>query len=159
MGSALTRSSHIEYAASEGRKFAADTTLVCVTCATCGVLYAIPESFYRSMKKYRGDTPNGWKCVCPFGHEWWYVGETELERARRDRDAARDAAAAARAHRDQAKADARAQKARGTRFKNERDRERAMAHAGQCPVKGCRRHFKNLGRHMDTKHPDWDGES
>lgn len=27
-----------------------------------------------------------------------------------------------------------------------------------CPVDGCKRHFKDLRRHISTKHPDYHGQ-
>ncbi|MGH8985209.1 MAG: hypothetical protein ACRDY6_15200 [Acidimicrobiia bacterium] len=158
MASTLSDTAHVRYDVTEGERFNMETTLVAVNCATCGVLYAIPESFHRSALKYRGDTANGWKIVCPFGHEWWYVGETEKQKLREQLEAERTRRALAASQRDQARADARAQKAAKTRFKNQRDQERQKAHAGVCPVAGCRRHFKDLRRHMQSKHPELPAE-
>jgi hypothetical protein len=139
------------YAVSEGQKFAGDSDLVVVTCSSCGITYAIPESFRRSMLKYRGDKPNGWTTICPLGHEWWYVGQTEQEKLRRQLDRQRDATAYERSRRDQAEASARAQKAAKTRIKNDRDRIKRRVASGVCPC--CNRSFKNLKRHMSSQHP------
>jgi hypothetical protein len=143
------------YAAREGQKFAGDANLTTVECSTCHMTYAIPNGLYRSALKYRGDQSNGWRLFCPLGHEWWYVGETEEERLRRHLGHARDETARQRALRDQAEAQARAQKAAKTRIKNDRDRLKRYVGAGTCPVPGCRRHFQNLQRHMDSQHPEF----
>lgn len=143
------------YAVSEGQRFAGDATLVVVECATCHVTYAIPESFNKSALKWRGDRKDGrgWKICCPFGHQWWYVGETETEKLKRQRDYQADRAARLAAERDQAEADAHAQKSVKTRFKNERDRIKARIAAGVCPC--CNRSFKDVKRHMASQHPDY----
>lgn len=141
------------YAASEGRRFAADTTLVVVSCHTCGVTYAIPESFNNSAKRWRGDKPNGWAICCPFGHVWHYVGETELEREKRLRRLANDRSGRLSSQLDQTKATLRAEKAAKTRIRNERDRIKNRVANGVCPC--CNRTFKQLVRHMKTQHPDY----
>jgi hypothetical protein len=149
----LSGARHVCYAAREGQKFNADTTLVVVACCTCGIVYAIPQSLRSSALEYRGDKTNGWRLVCPLGHEWWYVGETEVERERRLRRQAADRAGRAAHERDQAQAQARAERAAKTRFKNQRNRERARTRAGVCPC--CGRTFRQLARHMKSQHPDW----
>ena len=139
------------YAVSEGQKFANDRALVVVSCFSCHMLYAIPESLYSSAKKWPGNKPRGWKLCCPLGHQWWYTGRNLEEEA----ELARNEAARARAQRDQAQASARAQRGAATRARNERDRLKAHATAGVCPVDGCHRHFTNLERHIASKHPDY----
>ena len=139
---------HTVYATSEGAKFAGDTTLVVVTCNSCHITYAIPESLEAAMLRYRGDRPNGWKTTCPLGHTWWYVGETDLERAERFEASARDRLQATREllrHENRSHA--------ATRGHLTRAKKRA--HAGVCPVPGCKRHFEDLERHMDSKHPGY----
>jgi DNA repair exonuclease SbcCD ATPase subunit len=65
----------------------------------------------------------------------------------------RDRAARVQAQLDQANAAEKAQRAAKTRFRNERDKLRTRAAAGVCPC--CGRTFKQLARHMQSKHPDW----
>jgi hypothetical protein len=141
------------YRASEGDKFSADTTLEVVTCATCAICYAIPESLQRAALAYRGDTANGWKLCCPLGHTWWYVGETELAREQRLRGIANDRAGRLASQLDQSKASLRGERAAKTRIKNERDRIRTRVAAGVCPC--CNRTFKQLAAHMKAKHPEY----
>lgn len=139
------------YQAAEGQKFAADTTLEVVTCATCHITYAIPASLKRSALKYPGDGPNGWKLCCPLGHTWWYTGKSEAEKLKRKLEFERERAGRVTAQLDQTKALLKGQKARAARFKNERDRERLRVAAGVCPC--CNRSFKDLARHMAGQHP------
>lgn len=137
------------YSVREGEKFSADTTLTVVSCATCHIVYAIPDSLYRSAKKWPGDGPRGWKLCCPLGHNWWYVGESPEEKLKRERD--RSALLAA--QRDQAQASAKGYKIAASRARNERDQVRRRAAAGVCPC--CGRTFKQLAAHMKNKHPDF----
>jgi hypothetical protein len=141
------------YSAREGERFSADTTLTVVSCSTCHMTYAIPESLYKSAVKWHGDRTDGrgWKLCCPLGHTWWYIGESEGDRAKRLLKSERDYAARLAAERDQAKASLHGQKIRASRFKNDRDRERKRAAAGVCPC--CNRSFQNLARHMTGQHP------
>lgn len=140
---------HIRHAVSEGERFNTDTTLHAVTCATCHMLYAIPDSLYRSAVRYPGETENGWKLCCPLGHEWWFTG-VDVDQQLRDE---RDRAARERARHDQTRARLTAQRGAATRARNERDRLKRHATAGVCPVDGCHRHFTNLERHIASKHP------
>jgi hypothetical protein len=138
----------------EGQRFAGDTTLTVVHCYSCGCAYAIPDSLYRSALRYHGDEPGGWKLCCPFGHTWWFTGETDEQRLRRQRDNARDEVAATRARLDQTTASLRGTKARAARTTKELRATRQRAAHGVCPA-GCNRHFENLDRHMASKHPGY----
>jgi hypothetical protein len=139
------------HSVSEGQRFAGDSSLTVVQCWSCHMTYAIPDSLYRSAKKYPGERSDGWRLFCPLGHEWWYVGESDEDRLRRQLSIQRDATAHERARRDQAEAAARAQKAAKTRIKNDRDRIKRRVASGVCPC--CNRSFKNLKRHMSSQHP------
>lgn len=150
MGTTLSGNPTTVYRKSKGEKFAGDCNLVVVNCATCGVTYAIPESFHRSALRYRGDRSDGWKICCPFGHTWWYTGETEIEKAKRQAREARERLAAERAWHDQTKASLRSTKGVVTKQRKKLGRVRN----GVCPC--CNRTFENLGRHMETKHPEYD---
>jgi hypothetical protein len=144
---------HVVHAASEGDKFNADSSLVVVDCAVCGITYAIPESLRRSALKYHGDRPNGWKLCCPLGHEWWYVGKTEKEQLQEKIDWQRSRAGRLASQLDQTEASRRAQKAATTRARRQRDHDRTRVQAGVCPC--CNRSFKNLARHMAGQHPEY----
>lgn len=141
------------YNASEGRKFAADTTLVVVSCCVCGVTYAIPKSFDDSALKYRGDQPNGWSICCPFGHTWHYVGQTDEERLRAQLRESRARSGRLAADLDQTKASLRGTRANAARTRKELSRTKERVAAGVCPC--CNRTFKQLARHMATRHPNY----
>lgn len=136
------------YARSEGLKFNADAVLVPVTCATCHMLYAIPDSLEQSARRYPGSR-GGWKLTCPLGHTWYYVGQSVEEKLEQERRRAGRFAA----QRDQAEASARGYRGAATCARNERDRVRRRAAAGVCPC--CNRTFKQLARHMKGQHPDY----
>lgn len=140
------------YAVSEGDKFNTDHNLRVVTCYSCKIVYAIPESLFRSAKKYTGDRPDGWSICCPLGHTWHYIGESEEDRLRRQLKSEREDSARLAAQRDQLKQEASVQKARATRFKNDRDRVKERVGAGVCTE--CNRSFKQLAQHMRSKHPN-----
>lgn len=143
--------STVKYAAKEGQKFSGDTSLEVVQCPTCFITYAIPESLASSMRAYPGGTSGGWWVTCPLGHSWsWDVEGIEKQ--------LRDRLARERASHDQTQASLKAQRAAAKRARNERDRLKAHATAGVCPVDGCHRHFTNLERHIETKHPDFKGD-
>jgi hypothetical protein len=129
-----------------------DQRLEVIDCGSCHIRFAIPEGM---ADKVQAD---GEWFYCPNGDRIHYH-ETEVKRLRREAREAKDAAARARAQRDQARAraeaearQARAEKAAKTRIRNSRERERKRVQAGVCPC--CNRTFKNLGRHMQSQHPD-----
>lgn len=132
-----------------GETFAGYTELEATTCGHCGIMYAAPR---RMMDE--GRRLGEWKITvhCPNGHpEGW--GDDPTAKAQRERDRARDEAAAQRAYRQQAEASARAQRAAATRARNERNKDRRRVANGVCPC--CGRTFKQLARHMKSKHPDF----
>lgn len=115
-------------------------------CGACGIPFALPRNFHKKVK----DT--GEKFWCPNGDGISY-SETENEklkdrladeRTRRDRAEIRYRAA-----RDQADAAERSVRA----YKGVVTRTKKRVAAGVCPVDGCRRHFADLQRHMESKHP------
>lgn len=114
----------------------------------CGIRHAIPSQLARQASH------NGKAVFCPLGHKW-VVKKTEAEKLEEQLRWARDDKARLAATLEQTKASLHGQKIRASRFKNDRDREREKAHAGVCPVVGCKRHFQNLERHMASKHPDF----
>lgn len=123
-------------------------------CGECGVVFAIEETYMDERREDHKD----W--LCPNGHSFYFGGESEKERLRRElreeqRRLENERARAGRlaAENDQLYASNRTLKGHVTRKK----RELARTGAGVCPVDGCRRHFENLGRHMKTKHPDFNG--
>jgi hypothetical protein len=126
---------------SDGQTFAGYSDLE-VTVCTCGVLFAVPEKLLDT-RRFDGES-----FYCPNGHRLSFDGN----RTRLQNELARtkDRLASERARRDQTEASLRATKGVVTKLKK-------RATAGVCPA-GCKRHFKDLERHMASKHPDFTGD-
>jgi hypothetical protein len=133
----------IHSGASRLDQFAGQTTLEIEIC-TCGVLFAAPEHMLDARRK------DGKSFYCPNGHSLTYDGD--YQRLKKELERSKDRAARERALRDQAEASLRA--TRGVVTKQRKKLERVSK--GVCPC--CNRTFKDLRRHMETKHPDYDGQ-
>ena len=128
-----------------------DTNLVTEECYRCGVLFAMPESLRNSALKHSQKSPGETiSFYCPNGHSQSYVGENTEQKLRRQLNEERERRARVAAQRDQAEASARAYKGAATKA-------RKRAGAGVCPC--CNRTFKQLARHMESKHPDFEPEA
>ena len=132
-----------------GQNFNVRTVLHVTECPTCGITYAFPDRLDERARE-RNSAIHGSRSMsvyCPLGHAWHYTGKNEEQRLR-------DRLAAEQARRDQAEASARAQKGAASRARRERDQSKTRHAAGVCPC--CNRSFKQLRRHMQTKHPDYE---
>lgn len=115
-----------------------------VDCYSCGVRYLIPTILNRQALDDRG--PNGQSVHCPNGHAWYYTGETDEQKLRRERDrllqriAEKDDTITAKDR------EIAAEKRRITRMQK---REKA----GACPC--CKRTFTNMALHMKHQHPNF----
>ena len=107
-------------------------------CPSCGIAYAVPEAFE---VRRRAD---GKSFYCPNGHIATY-GETDIDRMRAQLEAQRalkvQAENRACVIADQLKRSEAAKRKLSKRLE-----------AGVCPVAGCKRHFTNLQRHIETEH-------
>lgn len=126
--------------------------LTALDCATCGVIYAIPDDLE---KRARADGSNFY---CPNGHSQVFT--------QNERDKLREKLRKAEAERDrQAQAAEFNREAWGEEIRRRQEVERSLsatkgqvtklrkrATAGVCPF-GCRRHFTNVERHVATQHP------
>jgi hypothetical protein len=110
-------------------------TLRTEQCCNCGVPFAMPAD----LMKYLRDHPDR-MFYCPSGHPQHYTGKTEEQKQRERAE----------------RAEAEAERAWGkweAEHREHKATKRQIARA-MCPA-GCRRHFTNLERHLDTKHPGW----
>lgn len=125
------------------------TVLVTDVCASCGVLFAMPERLNREFR----DT--GRNFYCPSGHSLSY-GKGQNQRLQDELAATKrtleNNRAFARSVADQLGAAERSNRA--LRGANTRIRNRAGK--GMCPAKGCRRHFANVAAHVARQHPDFE---
>jgi hypothetical protein len=135
-------------AAETGYRYNQRADLEVLSCAECGLLWAMPETY---VNRRRND---GRLFYCPNGHGQLYR-ETEEDRQRkraaerRRADNAEDAARIQRERADRERRTAVALRGHLTRMKNR------IAN-GICPVPGCKRSgFQNVMRHVASKHPDW----
>lgn len=121
-------------------------------CCRCNVIFFLPPDLHNTAR--RDETV--W-FYCPHGHRQHFsAGESEADKLRRERDRLKQQIAR---HRDvsrqweeeagRAKHQARAYKGQVTKLKR-------RAKAGLCPC--CSRHFDNLERHIETKHPEMSTE-
>lgn len=104
-------------------------------CITCGVMFAMPSEFQERLRE------NHNSFYCPNGHKMYYSGKSESEKLR---DELR--------RKEQELADTAIEKRRLENKITEVNRKLNRVHNGVCPC--CNRSFKNLKRHMATKHPD-----
>lgn len=124
--------------------------LVEMTCGECGIVFAVPEHFKKECLR----THQGW--FCPNGHSRVFTGESVEEKAKRlekellnskeSKDWYQKQWLDERGEHQDTKNSLRATKAAKTRLKN-------RIKNGVCPC--CQRHFTNLQRHIETKHPEY----
>jgi hypothetical protein len=110
-----------------------------MSCSNCGVAFSMPEML---LNLRRGD---GETFYCPNGHTMRW-SETALQKA--EKELARE-----KQRREIAERDAALEKKLRERADKEAKRLRKRAACGVCPC--CTRSFPNLGRHMQTKHPEY----
>jgi DNA repair exonuclease SbcCD ATPase subunit len=111
--------------------------MVSVKCWQCGVVFGLETSYNeRREEDHRG-------FHCPNGHTNYYLTKTadqqEIERLKRELSTEKSTSEKHARKRRSAERKARKLKAQGARVAN-----------GTCPH--CSRHFKNLSRHMKSKH-------
>lgn len=100
-----------------------------IECYHCQMPFGVTAYFEQ---RRREDHQNFW---CPAGHGQHYPHETKLEKAER-------------------KAAMLADQVRMERLQRESlERKLKRVEKGACPK--CNRHFKNVERHMKTKHKEW----
>lgn len=107
--------------------------LVIETCLTCGIQFGLPSTLQWQRKQ------NHQSLFCPNGHSFYYPGESDAEKN-------------ARLLRDEQERHKRTI-ARANELEAEKKRIEKRIANGCCPC--CRRTFKNVQRHIATKHPDF----
>lgn len=106
------------------------------TC-TCGGVYAINKDYLRRCRKEGG----GW--ICPYCGGSWHYTETDLQKAQRLLEEEKEYSTKLANERQDALNEA-------AHFRKERDKILNRVENGVCPH--CNRYFKNLHRHLQTKH-------
>ena len=108
-------------------------------CGNSGINFQVPDSFDRERREGGGD----W--YCPNGHCRVYRTR-EVDRLKEHLESARESERWYQRRLESEQNSHRATKGHLTRVKR-------RASAGTCPC--CKRTFKQLARHMKTKHPDY----
>lgn len=122
-------------------------TLTESTCKSCQRRYAIDKAYREGNDK--SGRPLQW--YCPYcGAPWIRADKTEAEEERELRIAAESRLASEQARHDQTKADRDFHERSARAHKAQKKSILRRVHAGVCPH--CKRNFKNLAQHMETKH-------
>ena len=116
--------------------YSEETTLVTTTCIKCGCVYGLPKTLYDSHVRLGGFHS------CPNGHCQGRV-EGEEKKARK---CAESKLAIEKTNHDQTKSALK-------ESEEKRSRIEKRIRNGVCPC--CNRQFKNVHRHMKSKHPDF----
>lgn len=109
--------------------------LTSIDCGCCGGTYAINERF----RKHAEENGSSWTCpYCKAG--WGFQGNGEVDRLRKEAQQLRDRTTAALSRANEAEAS-----------KAMLERRLKRVGKGVCPC--CNRTFRDLARHMASKHP------
>jgi ssDNA-binding Zn-finger/Zn-ribbon topoisomerase 1 len=122
-----------------GYTFTEETTLVAMTCPSCGVKYAMPQV----MRDNKESVGGSWFCVN--GHSLTYT-ETEIKRLRRELEQKRLEVV-------RQQENYFAEQRRHERTTKQLRSLKKRTAAGVCPC--CKRSFSQLARHMHTKHAEF----
>lgn len=118
------------------------------TCVNCGVLFGTEVGYDNQRREDHKSF------YCPSGHAQSYIGKTEAQIAREERDAARSLAQREAVRRRAAENQAEVERRSAAAYKGHVTRIRNRIANGVCPA-GCNRHFENVERHIATQHPDF----
>ena len=127
--------------------FTESTTYYVQTCIVCGISFGMPKEFDRLCRQTRQTF------YCPNGHNQHYVGKTEAERLKQQLEAKQSALEFTERQLTRAKQEARTAEHRRRAEKAAKTKLQKRVANGVCPC--CHRHFENLQRHIETKHPEF----
>ena len=114
-------------------------TLVSMTCGECGVVFGLGQKHKQELEESHNSF------YCPNGHCRHFPGESEKEKLRRKLESTERSLTVARNMSDFHEKSAQSQKGHKTRIIN-------RINKGICPH--CNRQFKNVHRHMESKHKE-----
>jgi hypothetical protein len=129
------------------RELTVQTHLVVEHCYSCGTPFGIGAQLQADLIE------NHRSFYCPMGHAQQYAGKTAVQRAREERDAARDLARRESERRRIAEQYERQAEYRRRAAKGQLTKIRNRLAAGLCPC--CGQHFPSLEAHLADKHPDF----
>lgn len=116
-----------------------------IACCSCAMRFAVPHKWQAEREQ------DHVTFFCPNGHPQSYVGETDAEKFRRERDRLAQRIAQRDDEIAQWKATADEQARQRAEVEKRLKRVAKRTSAGTCPC--CNRTFSALARHMQTKHP------
>lgn len=125
--------------------------LTVMQCPTCGIDYAVPESW----RQERAKDHRGWHCpnMCPLHYPRGKSADAKrVEELEQQLGDANDRAASERRRREFAESAAKGANISAGMAKAAHKRLRQRVTAGVCPC--CQRTFKQLAAHMKAKHPE-----
>jgi len=123
------------------------STVVCAS-SSCGLTFAVPEDWEASRRR-----DHSW-FYCPNGHTQHWPVESDVEKARRERDEATRLAALRLSRIDQLAKEVAGKEKSLVAQRGATTRIRNRAAAGLCPY--CKRSFActRMAAHVRTKHPE-----
>lgn len=122
-------------------------TLVVLDCYKCGITFGMPEDFNKECLRDRSRSFS-----CPNGHSQYYIGETEAQKLRAQLAAEEGRTAALRSDLVRARELTERERRSHAATKGALTKLRKRIANGVCPE--CSRHFKNVQRHIECKHPE-----
>lgn len=127
-----------------GKTFTVTEEMRVQRCPSCGIAYAVPQSWYDDLVRLHHERGDESAHYCPNGHRLTFSGESNLAKAERERD---------RLKQDNARLIELRDAAEKAKFAAEREikRQAGRTAAGVCPC--CSRSFRQLAAHMRNQHP------
>lgn len=122
------------------------TDLSMVTCFRCGVVFGMPQTLWSTVYN---DGSDFW---CPNGHKQAYC-ESQVDRLKKELEAEQNKTKNAKKRIEWAKQDLKIEQNSHRATKGHLTRQKKRIAGGVCPC--CKRSFKQLARHMKTKHPNF----
>ncbi len=120
---------------SEGSQLSIALNFEVITCYKCGVPFAVPAKMRQELIRTQESF------YCPSGHSQCYTGETAEQRLKRQLE-----------EKEKTISRLAVEKIQLDGQVSTLNRKLKRVHNGTRPC--CKRSFKNLQRHMKTKHPD-----
>ena len=124
-----------------------EVTLIAETCCTCGIPFGMPDYHQKKLKQKGGDF------YCPNGHGQHYTNP-EIPELKKRLKAAEEGKQLYKQWYQAEQSDHDYTRRRLSATKGVLTKTKKRIANGVCPC--CNRHFVNLQRHMETKHPEYD---
>lgn len=128
----------------------AEIKLETTECSACGIIFAMPDYFLNDLRV------SGRKFCCPNGHSLWF-GKSEADKLKIELKRAERQAKLYEQWYQAEQEDHQHTRRRLAATQGVVTKTKKRIANGVCPC--CNRHFVNLHRHMETKHPDYSSET